>query len=103
MSVRAGREGREPVRLDETRFGGDGFEIIENGIEPLDVADLQDAIFLLRELDEFGGLRGVVGHRFFDEHVFALREQLFGEFKMRGGGRDDVERVGWRRRLRRRN
>ena len=52
---------------------------------------------------EFGGLRGVVGHRFFDEDVFALREQLFGEFEMRGGGRDDVQRVGVRRRLRRWN
>ena len=48
------------------------FEIFENGIEPLDVADLQDAILLLRELDQFGGLRGVVGHRFLDQDVFAL-------------------------------
>jgi hypothetical protein len=57
------------------------------------VADLQDAILLLRDLNQFGGLRGIVGHRFFDEDVFALREQLFRNFKMRGGGRDDVERV----------
>jgi len=57
------------MRLDEARFGRCGFEIFENGIEPLDVADLQDAIFPLRELHEFGGLGGVVGHRFFDEDV----------------------------------
>ena len=93
MSVRAGREGRKPMALDEARLGGDGFEKFENGIEPLDVADLQDAIFLLREFAQFGGLRGIVGHRFFDEDMFALREQLFGDVKMRGGGRDDVQRV----------
>ena len=58
------------------------------------MADLQDAIFLLGELHEFGGLRGVVGHRFFNEHVFALREQRFGQFEMRDGRGDDVERVG---------
>ena len=57
------------------------------------MADLQDAILLLRELDQFGGLRGVVGHRFFDQHVFALREQRFGQLEMRDGGRDDVQRV----------
>ena len=36
------------------------------------MADLQHAILLLRELDQFGGLRGVVGHRFLDQDVFAL-------------------------------
>jgi hypothetical protein len=82
------------MALDELRFGGDGFKINENGIEPLDVADLQDAILLLREFAQLGGLLGAVGHRFFDEDVFALLQQQFGEFKMRGGGRDDVQRVG---------
>jgi len=57
------------------------------------VADLQDAIFLLGNLNQFGGLLGAVGHRLFDENVFALREQLFGDIKMRGGGRGDVQRV----------
>ena len=58
------------------------------------MADLQDAVFPLGELDEFRRLRGVVGHRFFHEHVFALREQGFGQFKMGDGRGDDVERVG---------
>ena len=73
--------------------GGDVLEKFENGIESLDVADLQDAIFLLRQFAQFGGLLGTVGHRFFDEDMFALREQLFGDVEMGGGGRDDVQRV----------
>jgi hypothetical protein len=91
---RAGRVGREPVRFDEARFGRGGLEIFENGIEPLDVADLQDAIFLLRDLNQVRRPARFVGHRFFDEDVFALLQQRFGDFKMRDGRRDDVERVG---------
>ena len=93
MSVRARGKGRQAMALDELRLGGDVFEKFENGIEPLDVADLQDEIFFLREFAQLGGLRGAVGHRFFDEDVFAGGEQLFGDVKMRGGGRDDVQRV----------
>ena len=75
----------------------DGFKVVEDGIEPLDVADLQDAILLPGQLDEFGRLRGVVGHRLFDEHVFALLEQRPGEVKMRDRGRDNAQRRRWRR------
>ena len=57
------------------------------------MADLEDAIIFLRDLNQLGGLRGVVGHRFFDEDVLALRKQLFGDVEMRRGGRDDVQRV----------
>ena len=81
------------MAFDETRLGGDGLEKIKNGIESFDMADLQDAIFLLRELNELGGLDGIIGHRFFDENMFALREHGFCDFKMRRGGRDDVQRV----------
>ena len=81
------------MALDELGFGGDAFEIFENRIEALDVTGLQDAILLLRDLNQFGGLGGIVGHRFLDEDVFAQQEQLFRDLKMRGGGRDDVERV----------
>ena len=85
---------RQAMALDELRFGGDGLKKIENRIEPLDMADLQDAILLLREFAQFGGLLGAVGHRFFDQDVFALLQQQFGEFKMRGRGRDNIQRVG---------
>ena len=81
------------MAFDESRLGGDGFEIFKNGIEPLDVADLQNAIVLPGQLDEFGGLGGVVGHRFFHQHMLALLQQRFGQIKMRGRGRDDVQGV----------
>src|ERR1017187_5172912 len=71
----ARRKRRKAVALDETRFGGDVLENFENRIEPLDVADLQDAIFLLRNLNQFGGLLRTVGHGFLDEDVFTLQQQ----------------------------
>ena len=46
---RAGRVGREAMAFNELGFGRGGLEKFENGIEPLDVADLQDEIFLERE------------------------------------------------------
>jgi len=92
--VRAARgKWRQAMALDELRFGGNGLKKSENRIEPLDVADLQDEIFLLREFAQFGGLLGTVGHRLLDEDMFALCEQLFGDVKMRRRGRDDVQRV----------
>jgi len=45
---------------------------------------------------QLGGLLGTVGHRLFDEDVFALLQQQFGEIKMRGRGCDNVQRVGGR-------
>ena len=89
----AGRVGRKPVAFDELGFGRSGLEKFENGIEPLDVADLQDEIFLLRQFAQLGGLGGTIGHRLFDEDVFAGGEQLFGEVKMRRRGRGDVQRI----------
>ena len=78
--VRAARRvRREAVRLDEARVSGHAFEILENGIEPLDVTDLQDALALLRQFHQFGGLRGVVGHRLLHQHVLALLQQRFGQ------------------------
>jgi hypothetical protein len=58
------------------------------------VANLQHAVFLLRELDEFACLRAAIRHRFFNEYVFSLREQGFGDFKMGRGGSGDVQGVG---------
>ena len=58
------------------------------------MADLQDAIVLLRELDQFGGLRGVVGHRFLDEDMFAALQKQLGQLEVRDGGGDDADGVG---------
>jgi hypothetical protein len=91
---RAGRKRRNANALDETRLGGDFLEKGEHGVETFDVADLEDAIIFLRELHQLGRLLGGLGHRLFDEDVFAVREQLSGEIEMRGRRRDDVQRVG---------
>ena len=64
-----------------------------NGIEPLDVADLENAAVLPGELNEFASLFGVVGHRLLDEDVLALKQELLREIEVRDGGRDDAEGV----------
>lgn len=89
----AGWVGREAMAFDELGFGRGGLEKFENGIEPLDVADLENEIFLEREFAEFGGLRGFASHWFLDEDVFTGGEELLGDFVMRGGGRGDVQRI----------
>ncbi len=81
------------MAFDEARLGGGGFEVFEDGIEPLDVAHLQEATVLPGQLHQLGGLRGAVGHRFFHEHVLALGEQLPGQFEMGYGRGDHVQRV----------
>ena len=87
------REGREPVRLDEARLAGGLLQVVEDRVEPLDVADLQHAVVLPGQAHEVGGLPGVVGHRFLDEQVFALLEQRLGQVVMRDRGRDDTQGV----------
>ena len=53
----------------------DRLQVIENGIEPLHVADLEHAAVLPGQLDQFPRLRGVVGHRLLDEHMLALLQE----------------------------
>ncbi len=79
--------------LDEARVGGHAFQVGEDGIEPFDVADLQHAAVLLRELDQFGRLGSVIGHRLLDQHVPPLLEQRLGQVEVRRGGRNDVHGV----------
>ncbi len=69
-------------------------QVSQDGIEPFDVADLEDGAFRLRQFDQFAGLGGVVGHRFFHQHMFAGGEEAFGEVEMRVGRGDDAEGVG---------
>ncbi len=84
---------REPVRLDEPRFGRDALEISENGIETFDVADLQNAVARLRELDQVCSLTGIVGHRFLNQQMLACPEKRFGKIVMGGGRSDDAQSV----------
>ena len=82
------------MTFNEARFGRGGFEIFENRIEPLNMAHLQDAVFLSGKLDQFRRLRGIVSHGFFHKNVFTLRKQLFGDFEMGRGRRGNVQRIG---------
>jgi len=72
---RAAGLGREPVHLDEPRLGQHLVEVAHHRVEPLDVADLQDAFVFPRQRDEFFGSRDVVGDRFLDKHVFAALQK----------------------------
>src|SRR5439155_2662265 len=42
---------REAVGLNEARFGGHGCELLEDGVEALDLPDLEDAAVLPGQLD----------------------------------------------------
>jgi hypothetical protein len=85
--------GGEAVGFDEAGLSGDGFEVMEDGVEAFDVADLEDEMAFAGDPDQFRGLVGVVGHRFFDEHMAILEEEGAGEFEVGGGGGDDAEGV----------
>ena len=62
-----------------------------------DMPHLQDAISLLGELDQFGGLGRVIGHWLFHQDVPALLEQRFGQLEVRRRRRSDAYRVTGRR------
>ena len=82
------------MALNESGLGGHLFEIVEHGVEPFYMADLEDEVLGAGEVDEHGGLIGVIGHGLFDEHMFALAEEGGGDVEMRDGGRDDAEGFG---------
>jgi len=69
--------------LNEPGFGGDAFHVIEDWIEALDVADLKNQIFGLRQFDQFSGLARVFGHWFFDQYMFASIEKFASDIEMR--------------------
>jgi hypothetical protein len=81
------------VRFDESRLRRHRLEIFENGIEPLDVADLNQAALALCELDQLRCLCHVVRHRLLDEQMFAPFEQRFRDPIVRRRRRNDVQRI----------
>ena len=58
---------RKPVRLDETRMHQVRFQCIQNRVEALDVAYLQNQVVLRRYSGELTRVRGVFGDWLFDE------------------------------------
>ena len=87
----AGRVGGKAVGFNEARIGGHVFQVMEDGIEALDVADLEDDILLRGPLHQPGGLGGIVGHRFFHQHMFAGGQEGVSQLEMGAGGGDDAE------------
>ena len=82
------------MRLDEARLAGGLAQIVENRVEPLDVADLQHAVVALGQAHQLGRPVGVVRHRLFDKKMFALLEQRLGQGVVRDRRRDDAQRIG---------
>src|SRR4051812_31305491 len=80
--------------LNEPGFGGDAFHVIEDRIEALDMADLKNQIFGLRQFDQFSGLARVFGHWFFDQYVFAGIEKFAGDIEMGVRRSDNAKGLG---------
>ena len=78
------REGREPMRLDETRRLRGLLQIVVHWVKAFDMTNLQHTVVPLGQAHQLGRLVEVVGHRLFDQQVFALLQQRLGQAMMRG-------------------
>ena len=87
-------EGGEPVGFDEDRAGETGFEETEDRVEAFDVADLEDEAAVASEVGEGLGLFGIIGDGFFDEDVFAEREEVAADVEVGNGGGGDGDGAG---------
>ncbi len=83
----------EAMRLDETRMREPFFERAQDGIEALDVADLEDEVTLGGQTRQRGGVVGVFRDRFLDQEMLPGFEQRAGHFEMAARGRGDRGRV----------
>ena len=93
-NIRAARRvRRQTVDLDETWVGGDGLQVFEDRVEAFDMADLEHAVLLLGQLDQVGGLGGVVGHRLLDQHVAALLQECLGQLEVGCRRRNDAHGI----------
>src|SRR4051812_37090955 len=79
--------------LDEAGISRNALQVLEDRIESLDMADLQQSGIVLRQPHEFLRFGSVVGHWFFHEHMLALGEELAGDLEMGVGRGDDTERL----------
>jgi hypothetical protein len=93
----AGAEDAEAVGLEEHGSVDAGFERGDGGVEAFEVADLNEAVVLVGEVDELICLGESGGDGFFDKQVQACCEQGGGYVEVGGGGNADrggVERGG---------
>ena len=82
-------EGGEAVGFNEAGGIKALFELAEDGVESLDMADLEDGVVGLGEVDEELGLGVAFGDGFFDEDVAAFSEEDFADGTMVDGGDGD--------------
>ena len=95
MSVLRVGIGGKAVGFDEARIGGDFFQVMQHGIEPLDVADLEnDCSFprASRTNSAAWAALSVIG--FSTSTCLPAARRRVGQFKMGGGGGDDAEGLG---------
>ena len=87
------------MHLNEARVSGHGLQVLEDGVEALYVPDLQDALLLLGELDQLGGLGRLIGHGLLDQHMAPLLQERLGQLKVRRGGSNNAHGIARGRRL----
>src|SRR6266436_4594536 len=73
------------MRFDESRMREQAFEGAEDGIETLDVTDLQNEMILRRERRQLLSVRNVLRNRLLDQQMFASLKQPSRHFVMRIG------------------
>src|SRR5690242_6607629 len=81
------------MRFDESWMGEQAFEGAEDGIETLDVTDLQNEMILRRQRRQLARVRTVLRNRLLDQQMFAALEQSSRHFVMRIGWRGHGGRV----------
>ena len=76
----------DAIRFDELRLRYLIRECNDNGVEALEVSDLQHETVGLRKIDQFAGVFHLCGKRLFQKHVDAALQQRAGNFKVRRRG-----------------
>src|SRR5712691_7433106 len=80
---------REPMRLDKARMRQTRLERAQDGIEALDVPDLQNELSLRGKGRELARLQGVFGDRFLDQEMLSFLQERLRDCEMRAGRRGD--------------
>ncbi len=94
INIQAARsENTKPVNFEKHRAQHDFLRRHHRGIEPLDVAHLQDAALACRDHDQPVGLIERRGHGLFDQHVQAGIEKAAADLRVISGGHGEADGV----------
>ena len=91
----ASGKGGKPMGFDEAGLGGLFLKVLKDRVKSFHVADLKNLAPFSAEGDQFGGLGRRLGHRFFDEDVFVLLQEIFGNAEVSCGGSGDAYGLGF--------